>query len=748
MINAGSVQVKLFADTKQYMTAMTAAGNTMTQMGKKAENFATTSIAAFAAFTAASAKMATDFDKRLREISTLIIGVTEKDIKNMSREIRDLANTTGKSLDDIGKAKYDIISAGFTGMAESAQLLDTATRLAVGGVTSVTNSADLLTSALNSFQKSGFEAEQAADILFTTVRLGKTTMDELVGSVGRVFPTAQRLGASLADVGAAMATITAGGIKTYEAATYLNQAFTKLGAPSDQAARAMKRYGIQVYRTEDGMLDLFNTIKQFKGYDLETMRKFFPEIRAIKAVLAMANNLDFLNRALKDTNNAVGATQTAFEKMEKSFSVQMQKSVMKLKDAMIEIGNKVMPSVVASFDEFVNQLTSGDIDSFADSIGSIASSLMDIGVFVAKNGDSIIRLVAAFASFGAIKGVITTIRSSVVAIGAVLGGIGLLVSPITVLATAISAVTIALGGLKLAKKISEQRAFNKELKKTSKEAMLSSESLKILSDTLNYTNKTKFTLDFFDNDIPKDFNFKQWIKDLEDFTRSMEMYEPEIEIRSKLVGSGSIFGLTREVKKVLSLPTIFDFTGMQEELDAEFDKIDEEINAIMKSMRFDPLVNWGDKLITSLNADEFINQVERMSEIWKIQRFDVTPDMIENFDIDLSLLGELDKWLKILKIDWEDLTAQDFSGVFDLDAVALQSALNKFDEMGLSLEDLLLLLKDVKDKTKEASKSFEGFGRQISLLFSDIGNSISSTMANSFAEIVLSGRVAMQELEK
>jgi len=184
-------------------------------------------------------------------------------------------------------------------------------------------------------------------------------MDELVGSVGRVFPTAKTLGASLADVGAAMATITAGGIKTYEAATYLNQAFTKLGAPSEKAAYMMDLYGISVIKSNDGMLDLLETIKQFEGYDLQQMRNFFPEIRAIKAVLAMRNNMEFLERSIRDTGNATNATQIAFLKMKQAWSTQLSAEAMKLKDLMIDIGNKVMPTVVSLFEDFVEIIKDG-----------------------------------------------------------------------------------------------------------------------------------------------------------------------------------------------------------------------------------------------------------------------------------------------------------------------------------------------------------------------------------------------------
>ena len=395
MINAGTVQVRLMADVKPFIAGMRKAQGSLAQTTKSMDAMSTAAIMSFGAIIAASGKMATSLDRRLREISTLLLDVTEDDISKMSHEIRNLASVTGKAFDDIGKAKYDIISAGFTDAAESAQLLNTSTRLAVGGVTSVKNAADLLTSSLNSWQKSGLEAEKDADILFTTVRLGKTTMDELVGSVGRVFPTAKTLGASLADVGAAMATITAGGIKTYEAATYLNQAFTKLGAPSDNAAKMMDLYGISVKKTENGMLDMLGTIKQFQGYNLEQMRQFFPEIRAIKAVLAMSNNLDFLERALNQTNNSAGATAKAFLKMSNAWSTKLSKSVMKMLNVFVEIGNKVMPDVVDTFDEFVSGIT-GSSDKIGNSLSLIISLFGSILTVVAKNIKLITSLSIAY----------------------------------------------------------------------------------------------------------------------------------------------------------------------------------------------------------------------------------------------------------------------------------------------------------------------------------------------------------------
>ena len=832
MINAGTVSVKLFADVKQFQAGMAGASASVGKMTKGIQNFAKMSIFAFAAITAASAKMATDFDKRLREISTLIIGVTEKDIKNMSREIRDLANLTGKALDDLGKAKYDIISAGFTGVAESAQLLNTSARLAVGGVTSVTNAADLLTSALNSWQQSGLEAEKAADILFTTVRLGKTTMDELVGSVGRVFPTAKTLGASLADVGAAMATITAGGIKTYEAATYLNQAFTKLGAPSDSAAKAMKRYGVGVKVADDGMFDLLATIKQFQGYDLQQMRKFFPEIRAIKAVLAMSNNMKFLERAIRDTGNAAGATQTAFGKMSKSWSTQLNRNVMQLKDIMINLGDKIMPTVVDEFDKLVKNITDSDMDKFAETVKDIAKSFGEIASFIKKNGKMIMKAIVALSAIGITSGVIKNVTKAYKALFAIITKIIPIVSTFgSVLAAAfmtgnpvVAAITVTIVGIIAAidNFLKKKKLFDKsyddmqkkivEMREPEKAKRIAVKNSKIVS-----LNKEEIS--------------KGWGLILEGYKKEQEKNSLGAAIYRDLQN-----GFTKMPKLDIPIEVNFDYGDNDENLKQQF-------KVMENGLKFDlPKTNWGDKLIENLDMDDFENQINRMKEIFDITPFDANKNMFDMFNVDFSPIEKLDGWFKILKIDWDDLTAQQLSGVFNIDTDTLQEAGDKIYEMtGKTFPEFIKMMLEVKDTDKtfdglisdirmldsltsqgldfklpmlktfgidtssienvvemlkkynmsweqiiKTGKYSEGqigaiklaldflnsegydteklaeyfnimqkgllntktFANELASSFSSIGNSISSTMADSFAEIVLSGRVAMQELEK
>ena len=299
-----------------------------------------------------SVKLAEDFSKSLREISTLMSNVTEKDIKKMSKELRVLSGDSGLALDSLSKAKYDIVSAGFANAADSAEVLAVSAKLAVGGVTTAASAADILTTALNAYGKSAKESEKVADILFTTVKFGKTTMDELSASLGRVLPLARASKASLETVGAAMATLTSSGIKTAEATTFLRGALQALDAPTKAAAKEMFDAGISAKHFDDGSLDLLSTIKQFEGMDTKTLTKFIPSQEAITAILTMSNNIDVLADNLAGFEDTAGAAETAFGKMAKEFNIKMSRLKNNISSALIEFGSLIIEKITPIVDSF------------------------------------------------------------------------------------------------------------------------------------------------------------------------------------------------------------------------------------------------------------------------------------------------------------------------------------------------------------------------------------------------------------
>ena len=341
-----------------------------------------------AAFAALSVKLAGDFQKSLKEVGTLMGGLTKNEMKNMSRELRSLAQQSGLALSSLSKAKYDVVSAGFAGAADSAQILAATSKLAVGGVTSAANAADILTTALNAYGLRANQVNDVSDILFTTVKFGKTTMDELGASLGQVLPFARSAGLGLEGVGAIMASLTAGGIKTSEATTALRGALVALTSPAETSAKAMKAAGIEVKRFDDGSLDMVETIRQFVGMPPDAIRKFIPDVSAQLAVSALAQNIDGLAENISGFQERSKATEGAFEEMMGTFNNQMLSMRNTAQSIMIEVGQIIIDAILPSITDANNALQKmGEIgwDVVAqrlvdnlDTLGNIAEQAMGI----------------------------------------------------------------------------------------------------------------------------------------------------------------------------------------------------------------------------------------------------------------------------------------------------------------------------------------------------------------------------------
>lgn len=276
-----------------------------------------------------------EFQKGLAEVATLT-KLNTKQMRAMGDETLKVSRTFGQSIQVLTKARYDIVSAGFSDITEQTKLLTAANKVAVAGVTDVATATDLLTSVLNSYGLSADDATQVSDDLFTTVRLGKTTITELAAGLGKVLPIAKAAGVDFNEVGAAMATLTFGGIKTAEAVTSLNQAIVQLSAPTKQAQKELQRMGIQTTDLNGKMLPLQKVIGQFKGKTLAEVRKAIPDVTAAKAILALANNFEVLQSNTEAFADSAGATEEAFETMAGTLDFELNKLQQAIKATFIE----------------------------------------------------------------------------------------------------------------------------------------------------------------------------------------------------------------------------------------------------------------------------------------------------------------------------------------------------------------------------------------------------------------------------
>jgi TP901 family phage tail tape measure protein len=368
------------------------------------------------------------FEKKFAQVTTLIDG-QPKAIARLSKELRSLSVTMGVDVLEATEAAYQAISAGRT-VAQDPAFLEAAFKAAAAGASTADEAVDALTTVMNAFVGQAVDVNQASDVLFATIKAGKTTMSELAASIGQVAPVAASAGVRFTDMSAAMAAVTASGLNTAETATALKATIVGILKPSESAAKAFKSIGISAKTLADSELGLEDAITKVRTAVRQNNRQlveFFPNVRALNGVAILAGDgfKKFID-TLKQTRNATGAAESAFKKVQRTLAFQFSSVVQGAKDAFRSLGEGLAPvfvpivaalgdattkarKIFGAFAEFMQKrseqigrvvtvfvdVAKGAINGFLTAVGvdlsSAGKSFDDFLVFVEKNGGNFIR---------------------------------------------------------------------------------------------------------------------------------------------------------------------------------------------------------------------------------------------------------------------------------------------------------------------------------------------------------------------
>lgn len=274
--------------------------------------------AAAAALTAYGIKAADDFGTAFAEIST-IIGQPAADLGDFKDNLQDYAQQSTASFDEITNATYNAISAGVD-YKDALQVIEQAESLSIAGKAELGVTTKALVSTMNAFGAEMSEAGDFADVFFTVVQKGQTTLPELADSIGKVAPLAAQAGLSFDELGAAVAAITAGaGISTAEAMTALQQTLSNIIKPSQQAADLAAELGINFNAAALETLGLSGVLEEAKnatGGNVEQMSLLFGSVRSLNAVLPLTGTAaDDFTAAMQAMEGRTGATSTAAKEL-------------------------------------------------------------------------------------------------------------------------------------------------------------------------------------------------------------------------------------------------------------------------------------------------------------------------------------------------------------------------------------------------------------------------------------------------
>lgn len=338
-------------------------GSSMAKFGKSMTKYVTVPLAAIGG---ASIAAASTFDSSMAKLSTIADtsgGKGSKSISKLRTEIMNLSNETGISASDIAESAYQAISAGQK-TSDAIKFVTASAKLAKAGFTDMGTATDTLTTALNAYGMEASKVTKVSDILMTTQNLGKTTIGELGASMGKVIPTAAAYGVNLKQLASAYVTTTKNGIATAESGTYINSMLNELGKSGTKASDMLKaKTGKSFKELMDSGMSLTDVLKILQDGAKESgqsINDMFGSAEAGKAASTLMQHSKDFKGALDQMGKSAGTTQTAYEKMEDSFSTSLEKMKNSATNGAIAIGGAILPVI-----EPMIKTLSGKLQNFA-----------------------------------------------------------------------------------------------------------------------------------------------------------------------------------------------------------------------------------------------------------------------------------------------------------------------------------------------------------------------------------------------
>ncbi len=405
-----------------YSDKVTAIGTSVKSVGTKMTTSLTVPIAAVGTV---AGKMSLDFEDALAKVST-IADTTEVSMEDLGASITNLSDETGIAASDIAENVYNAISAGQS-TGDAVAFVENATKLAKAGFTESADALDVLTTIMNAYGMEAEDVSKVSDVLIQTQNLGKTTVDELSSSMGKIIPTANASNVSLEQVASGYAIMTANGIATAETTTYMNSMLNELSTTGSTSADVLKnKTGKSFSELMDegySLADVLEIVNEGAEEQSLQFSDMFSSSEAAKAGLVLlGDGADSFNDTLAEMQNSSGSTDTAFEKMQTTSNElgimwnQIKNTLIDLGDSIMNVLLPIIESAKSSIESFTQWFTNLD-DSTKEMIVKIGLFVAALGPVLAIVGQVIIFIGSVVNAFSILKTMLTAIQISNIAVG-------------------------------------------------------------------------------------------------------------------------------------------------------------------------------------------------------------------------------------------------------------------------------------------------------------------------------------------
>jgi TP901 family phage tail tape measure protein len=274
------------------------------------------------ALLSSTAEDAAEFGKAIALVRTEVDEATFSQ-EDMRKVTLDMAKQFGRMPTDEAEALYKAVALGANNATKATALMNTVNQLAVAGNSDLKVTMDAVGGTLNAFHMDATRASEVSDAMFTAMKGGNTTVQDLAGSIGRVAPQAYEMGIGLDELLGGMAVMTNKGIKASEAVSGLHGALANIVHPSHEAAAEAARLGIKFNAAtvrSMGFQKFLHSITDSAKFNKDSLGKLFTSVEGSGAMAMLAGDMANVDAMMESMGKKTGATAEGFKIMEEKLT--------------------------------------------------------------------------------------------------------------------------------------------------------------------------------------------------------------------------------------------------------------------------------------------------------------------------------------------------------------------------------------------------------------------------------------------
>lgn len=408
--NALELSIRIAGKVDNSLTAAIKSAQKQTSgLARGISTFAKASAATLAGVTTAVAgaavacgKQAADVEKAMAQTRTLLTGTadeTKARTAELTQDVMNISRVTGRVSTEIAAGSYQVISA-FQDTADTASILETATKAAIAGQAETVDTVNALAAVTKAYGDTSARAvTHVSDLSFETIRLGQTTMPELANGIQKASGSAAALHVSQEELYAGFATLTGVIGNTDTVGTALNTLYTKMLKPSKALSAAVEKLGYKsayAMVQQEGLGGTIKKLGQYAGGDATKFAALF-SMRDLKAAQGILNTMDVYEQKLSELQNVDGATDRAFVTSIDNWNDMFGIASNKVSVFAQQVGMKLLPYAKDFLSDAMPKIDSL-MDTVLEGIDKIMPKIEALFKYLSQNGPQVAGVASAVAA--------------------------------------------------------------------------------------------------------------------------------------------------------------------------------------------------------------------------------------------------------------------------------------------------------------------------------------------------------------